>query len=153
MAIYRFRPREDAQQSGAYPCADTVTRRCLPEALRLGCSTRRLINNNVRSNAKTRMETMSSQEQMPIRRSGQCGRTLSQRFKTSMFLLTILGLLTSPAFAQLTTADILGTVTDISGAVVPNASITLINLGTNEQRTSPSNSSGDYSFTLLPVGH
>jgi len=96
---------------------------------------------------------MCSQEQMANRRSRQCGRTLYQRFKTSMFFLTILGLLTSPAFAQLTTADILGTVTDASGAVVPNASVTLINLGTNEQRTSQSNSSGDFSFTLLSVGH
>ncbi len=61
--------------------------------------------------------------------------------------------LTSSASAQLTTADILGTVTDVSGAVVPNAAITLTNLGTNEKRSSQSNGSGDYSFTLLPVGH
>ena len=61
--------------------------------------------------------------------------------------------LTSSTSAQLTTADILGTVTDVSGAVVPNAAITLTNLGTNEKRSSQSNGSGDYSFTLLPVGH
>jgi hypothetical protein len=62
-------------------------------------------------------------------------------------------LFTSTAFAQLTTADILGTVTDASGAVIPNANVTLINLGTNETRASQSNATGDFSFTLLPVGH
>ena len=59
----------------------------------------------------------------------------------------------APMIAQVTTADILGTVTDPSGAVVPNASVIIVNLGTNEQRTATSNSSGDYQITLLPVGH
>ena len=56
------------------------------------------------------------------------------------------------AYGQLTTADILGTVTDQTGAVVPNASITLVNVNTKETRTAVSGSSGDYQFTLLPVG-
>jgi hypothetical protein len=62
-------------------------------------------------------------------------------------------LVAGPALAQVTTADILGTVTDASGAVVPNASVTIVNLGTNEKRTATSNESGDYQVTLLPVGH
>ena len=57
------------------------------------------------------------------------------------------------AFGQLTTADILGTVTDASGASIPNATVVLTNTGTNEKRTTTSNGSGDYTFTLLPVGH
>jgi hypothetical protein len=61
--------------------------------------------------------------------------------------------LSSAVFAQLNTADILGTVTDATGAVVPSANVILTNLGTNETRTGHSNSSGDYSFALLPVGH
>ncbi len=56
-------------------------------------------------------------------------------------------------FAQLTTADILGTVTDSTGAVIPNATVVITNLGTNAKRTAQTNNSGDYSFTLLPVGH
>jgi hypothetical protein len=56
-------------------------------------------------------------------------------------------------FAQLSTADIVGTVTDSLGAVVPRANITLTNLGTHDQRVALSNESGDYQFTLLPVGH
>jgi hypothetical protein len=65
----------------------------------------------------------------------------------------MLFLMSSAAFCQLTTADILGTVTDATGAVVPNASVVLNNIGTNEKRTATTNSSGDYSFNLLPVGH
>jgi hypothetical protein len=56
-------------------------------------------------------------------------------------------------YAQLSTADIVGTVTDSLGAVVPRANITLINLDTHDQRVAFSNESGDFQFTLLPVGH
>ena len=88
-----------------------------------------------------------------MNRIGQCGRAISQGRRGPAVLLTLLILFTAVAFGQLTTADILGTVTDATGAVVPNATVTLTNLGTNETRTSPTNGSGDYSFTLLPVGH
>jgi hypothetical protein len=80
-------------------------------------------------------------------------RILSQRFNLPIFLLLMLLVCSQATFAQLTSADILGTVSDATGAVIPNASITLVNLGTNETRTAQSNATGDYSFTLLPVGH
>src|ERR1700728_2784921 len=99
------------------------------------------------------MDIMNIQKKTAISRLGQCRRILSQRFRPSVFSMAILLLFTSAALAQLTTADILGTVTDQTGASVPNASVTLTNLGTNDQRTVQSNGSGDYSFTLLPVGH
>jgi hypothetical protein len=57
------------------------------------------------------------------------------------------------AQAQLSTADILGSVTDSSGALVPKADITLTNRDTHIQRKTLSNDSGDYQFTQLPVGH
>ncbi|HMF76342.1 MAG TPA: carboxypeptidase regulatory-like domain-containing protein [Bryobacteraceae bacterium] len=56
------------------------------------------------------------------------------------------------AFAQATTGDVLGTVTDATGAVVPNATVTIINKGTGQSRTASSNGSGDYVFSLLPTG-
>jgi hypothetical protein len=99
------------------------------------------------------MDIMKNQKKTAISRLGQCRRILSQRFRPPVFSLAILLLLTSAALAQLTTADILGTVTDQTGASVPNASVTLTNLGTNDQRTVQSNGSGDYTFTLLPIGH
>jgi hypothetical protein len=86
-------------------------------------------------------------------RSGQCGRRISRGWSKPAYLLALLVLFTSAAFAQLTTADILGTVTDATGAVVPNAAVVLTNIGTNEKRTATTNSSGDYTFTLLAVGH
>jgi hypothetical protein len=103
-------------------------------------------------NGSTRMDMMN-QETIAIDRIGQCGRILSQRFKSTALFLAFLLLFSSAAVAQLTTADIVGTVTDATGAVVPNANIVLTNLETNEKRTSQSNGSGDYNFTLLPVGH
>ncbi|HTZ47990.1 MAG TPA: carboxypeptidase regulatory-like domain-containing protein, partial [Verrucomicrobiae bacterium] len=50
------------------------------------------------------------------------------------------------------TADVVGTVTDTSGAVIPGATITLTNIGTNIQQTTQSNGTGDYIFNLLQVG-
>src|SRR6201996_7534535 len=96
---------------------------------------------------------MKSELEILMNRIGQCGRTIFLEGRRSAFLLMLLILFTSAAFAQLTTADILGTVTDASGAVVPNATVTLTNLGTNQTRIVQTGGSGDYTFTLLPVGH
>jgi len=55
--------------------------------------------------------------------------------------------------AQLTTADVVGTVTDTTGAVVPNANVTLTNQKTNETRNTQSSGGGQYAFTLLLPGN
>ena len=65
---------------------------------------------------------------------------------------TLIPSLMPRAMAQTTSADIVGTVTDSTGAVIPNANVTLVNLDTHDQRTAVANGSGDYQFTLLPVG-
>jgi hypothetical protein len=85
--------------------------------------------------------------------SGQKRHRFQRGLRHATMLFVPLVVASSLAFGQLTTADILGTVTDASGAVIPNAQVTLTNLGTQEKRTITSNSSGDYTFTLLPVGH
>jgi hypothetical protein len=54
--------------------------------------------------------------------------------------------------AQIRTAEIVGSVTDSSGAVVSGASVTVSNLDTNEQRTAMSASGGHFLFTLLLPG-
>ena len=56
------------------------------------------------------------------------------------------------ALAQLTTADIVGRVTDTTGAVLPGVTVTVEHAGTHETRVVPTNESGDYTFTLLPIG-
>jgi hypothetical protein len=88
-----------------------------------------------------------------MNRLGQRGYEIFQGLRRPLAFLALLALVTSAAFGQLTTADILGTITDATGGVVPNASVTLTNLGTNEKRSAQSNGSGDYTFALLPVGH
>jgi hypothetical protein len=61
-------------------------------------------------------------------------------------------LLVAPVTAQQNTADIVGTVTDSTGAIIPNATVTETNLGTGISQTVATGSSGDYTFTLLQVG-
>src|SRR5580698_7073578 len=56
------------------------------------------------------------------------------------------------ASAQENTADILGTVTDAGGAVIPNVKVTVVNTATNDTKVATTNSSGDYIFNLLPSG-
>jgi len=55
--------------------------------------------------------------------------------------------------AQLTTADVVGTILDSSGAVVPGANLVLTNAGTGDHRAAVSGGSGDYQFSILPPGH
>jgi hypothetical protein len=54
--------------------------------------------------------------------------------------------------AQAVTAEIIGTVTDSSGGVLPNAKVTITNLGTNISRSMTTTGVGTYAFSLLPVG-
>jgi len=56
------------------------------------------------------------------------------------------------AAAQVTTADIVGRVTDASGAVLPGATVTIEHEGTHDVRSMPTNETGDYVFNLLPIG-
>lgn len=49
-----------------------------------------------------------------------------------------------------TTTTLLGTVTDKSGAVVPNADVTATNTGANLSRTAKTNGQGEYRIDFLP---
>ena len=57
-----------------------------------------------------------------------------------------------PTQAQQTLGGITGTVTDTSGAVVPNALITLVSDQQQFTRTEHSSDSGSYLFSNLPIG-
>jgi len=69
-----------------------------------------------------------------------------------VFVATGLTLSASTVFAQANTADIVGTVTDSSGAAVGGATVTLTNSATGIVQTVQSNDSGDYVFALVQVG-
>jgi len=66
--------------------------------------------------------------------------------------LALCVILHTGAFAQVTTADIVGRVTDASGAILPGVTVTVENIGTHETRVAPTGASGDYTFNVLPIG-
>ena len=67
-------------------------------------------------------------------------------------LVAVVALMTASAWAQLSTATLFGTVTDNTGAVIPNTTITLTQVDTNFTRTVKSNEQGDYRAEFLPIG-
>jgi hypothetical protein len=69
-----------------------------------------------------------------------------------LFLVLGLVLLSTAAYGQ-ARASIVGTVTDASGAAVPNATITLTNTDTGLARSTATNSTGSYSAPELGIGH
>ena len=67
------------------------------------------------------------------------------------FLLAVLLFFQVPAFAQ--EGTILGTVTDPSGAAVPNATVTILNINTSAVRKVTTNSAGYYIAPSLSIGN
>jgi len=55
--------------------------------------------------------------------------------------------------AQTSTGNIVGTVTDTTGAVLPGAAVTLTNAGTSERRATTSDAAGNYQFVNLIPGN
>ena len=62
------------------------------------------------------------------------------------------GLSMSVTVLAQSTATLQGTVTDTKGAVVPNATVTALNKGTSFERTSQTDTEGNYQIAALPVG-
>ena len=58
----------------------------------------------------------------------------------------------TPAFAQVETARITGTVTDASGAVIPGVQITMVHLQTNRKVAATTNEAGQYVSIPLSLG-
>lgn len=82
--------------------------------------------------------------------------TLSAQVKRSLFgilatLIICLGAADS-ARAQVSTADIVGTVVDASGAALPGATVTVTDNSTSEVRTQTSGASGEFAVTTLKIG-
>ena len=79
-------------------------------------------------------------------------KTFLSKFITVLVVMTVVGL---PIFlkAQAVSGDLLGVVTDSSGAVVSGAQVIATNLGTGVKSTTKTNATGEYRFINLPVGH
>jgi len=67
-------------------------------------------------------------------------------------LLVFLNLLPAPVFAQFDTASVVGTVRDASGAVVPDAKITLTNTATGISQPKTTGADGTYEFLTVKAG-
>jgi hypothetical protein len=84
---------------------------------------------------------------------------ISDRFPSWIAALVIaLGVMTGLFFspphlqAQVGTGDVLGTVTDSTGAVLPDAKVTIKNQGTAAVRSATTNAKGEFTFSSLPNG-
>jgi hypothetical protein len=72
--------------------------------------------------------------------------------KASLLMMLGLVLLTAVAYGQ-GTQGIVGTVTDPSGAAVPNAKVTITNVDNNFVRSTVTSSTGNFSAPDLQIGH
>ena len=82
------------------------------------------------------------------------GRAVQSPLLRILLVVAVLNLfLGATALAQVTTGDLLGTVTDSTGALVQNAKITARNTATDVSRTVETGAAGEYSINLLPPGH
>jgi hypothetical protein len=78
---------------------------------------------------------------------------VAKQFRLRFLLVLLVAIIAFSAstFAQQTT--IVGTVTDPSGAAVPNVAVTVTNVETGASRTFPTNDSGQFAAVDLQVGH
>lgn len=78
-------------------------------------------------------------------------KTICARLLVFAILLMVAGSL-SVARAQTSFGQISGTVSDATGAVVPGATVTVIDSATNQSRSTTTDKNGYYVITHLPVG-
>lgn len=67
-------------------------------------------------------------------------------------MLRVFFLAITSVWSQSSTATLQGLISDASGAAVPGAEVSIVNLGTNIARKFSTSNSGIYSFPLLPPG-
>jgi len=80
-------------------------------------------------------------------------RQKAEKFSAGVVaLFSVVMLCVGSARAQVDTGSIVGTVADPSGAVVPGATVTVINTGTAYTLTATTNSTGTYQFTPIRIG-
>jgi len=77
----------------------------------------------------------------------------ARRIFALLMVMLLSGVLIRSAVAQsLVSGDVTGIVSDPSGAVVPNATVTIKNNGTGQTQSATSNAAGVYRFSLLSPG-
>jgi hypothetical protein len=79
------------------------------------------------------------------------GKKMTERLRAAL-LACLAMLCVHTVWAQVNTADILGTVTDAGGAVITNAKVTVQNTATNDVKTTTTSAAGEYVFNLVQPG-
>src|SRR5215475_12458396 len=72
--------------------------------------------------------------------------------RLAVVLLSLVLAISPAAHGQGGRSTVLGSVTDESGAAVPNVSVTVVNTGTQLKRTATSDANGNYEARALDVG-
>ena|ERR1019366_5457537 len=85
---------------------------------------------------------------------GPLRRSIFSSSLTGSFLVGLLlaSMFASVVQAQVSTAAIVGTTTDSSGAIVPGVKVTATNLATNLTYTGETNNRGEFVIPVLPPG-
>ena len=83
----------------------------------------------------------------------QPGTGKLRRGLSALLMLTLVAVLLAPlAYGQSVSGDLIGTVADQQGAVVPNAKVSATNVDTALTQVTTTNGAGSYRFANLPVG-
>jgi hypothetical protein len=73
-------------------------------------------------------------------------------FLVLVAIVSMVVLVGSPASGQVASTELIGTVTDTSGARLPGVTVNASQVGTGVTRSAVSDAQGRYTFTQLPVG-
>lgn len=86
----------------------------------------------------------------PLKTKG--ARLMRIRVLISAVVVCLFSFSSAVVLSQTVQGVITGTITDPTGGVVPNATVTITNVGTNATQTTTSASDGAYRFSLVPPG-
>src|SRR5580692_12872449 len=70
----------------------------------------------------------------------------------SLVIFAVCVLAVMPSFAQFDTAEVLGSIRDQSGAVVPQAALTLLNVANGLLTKTTADENGNYTFSNVKIG-
>jgi hypothetical protein len=92
-------------------------------------------------------------ERVKKRQGSATDLTRAALFCAAMFAVLLLPIQKAMGQNQAASGTIHGTVSDATGAVIPDAAVTAISSDQGFQREENTNQQGEYAFTLLPPGH
>lgn len=73
-------------------------------------------------------------------------------FRNQLVLVALFLAASAPAFSQAVNGTLVGTITDVTSAPVPDASVVITETNTGISQSTESNDSGNYSFNDLTPG-